>query len=100
MQGARDAPLPRTALALNQDGHVGSRHLARPSHEGRKDRSSAGEVLDQRIHGTRNLVTPDPECDLDYVPEGARDVPIEYAVSNSLGFGGHNSSLVFKRFSE
>jgi beta-ketoacyl-acyl-carrier-protein synthase II len=57
-------------------------------------------ILDQRIHGTRNLIVPDPECDLDYVPEGARDVPIEYAVSNSLGFGGHNSSLIFKRFSE
>jgi len=57
-------------------------------------------ILDQRIHGTRNLIVPDPDCDLDYVPEGARDVPIEYAVSNSLGFGGHNSSLIFKRFSE
>jgi 3-oxoacyl-[acyl-carrier-protein] synthase II len=57
-------------------------------------------IRDQRVHGTRNLVTPDPECDLDYVPEGARDVAIEYALSNSMGFGGHNSSLVFKRFAE
>lgn len=57
-------------------------------------------IRDQRIHGTRNLMVPDPDCDLDYVAEGARDVSIEYAVSNSLGFGGHNSSLIFKRFSE
>ena len=57
-------------------------------------------ILDGRVHGTHNLIVPDPECDLDYVPEGARDVSIDYAVSNSLGFGGHNSSLVFKRFSE
>lgn len=55
-------------------------------------------LREQRVHPTRNLVSPDPDCDLDYVPEGARDVSMEYAVSNSLGFGGHNSSLVFKRF--
>lgn len=57
-------------------------------------------IRDQRVHGTKNLVTPDPDCDLDYVPEGARDVPVEYALSNSMGFGGHNSSLIFKRFAE
>ena len=56
-------------------------------------------ILDQRVHGTHNLIVPDPDCDLDYVAEGARDVAIEYVVSNSLGFGGHNSSLIFKRFS-
>ena len=57
-------------------------------------------ILDQRVHGTHNLIVPDPDCDLDFVPENARDVSIDYAVSNSLGFGGHNSSLVFKRFEE
>jgi 3-oxoacyl-[acyl-carrier-protein] synthase II len=57
-------------------------------------------IRDQRVHGTRNLTVPDPDCDLDYVPEGPRDLPIEYALSNSLGFGGHNSSLIFKRFAE
>lgn len=46
---------------------------------------------------TINYVTPDPECDLDYVPNKARKVEIEYAMSNSLGFGGHNASLVFKK---
>ncbi|WP_203245998.1 beta-ketoacyl-ACP synthase II [Sporosarcina beigongshangi] len=46
---------------------------------------------------TTNFVNADPECDLDYVTEGARKAEIEYAMSNSLGFGGHNASLVFKK---
>lgn len=46
---------------------------------------------------TINYETPDPNCDLDYVPNEARKVDIEYAMSNSLGFGGHNASLVFKK---
>ena len=46
---------------------------------------------------TANYVNVDPECDLDYVTEGARKVDITYAMSNSLGFGGHNASLVFKK---
>ena len=47
---------------------------------------------------TINYGTPDPECDLDYVPNHARAQTIEYALSNNLGFGGHNASLIFKRF--
>jgi 3-oxoacyl-[acyl-carrier-protein] synthase II len=50
------------------------------------------------IHPTRNLEVPDPECDLDYVKEGARNINIRYALSNSFGFGGHNASLLFKKF--
>jgi len=46
---------------------------------------------------TANYVNVDPECDLDYVTDGARKVDITYAMSNSLGFGGHNASLVFKK---
>ncbi|MBA3698406.1 MAG: beta-ketoacyl-ACP synthase II [Planctomycetes bacterium] len=47
---------------------------------------------------TINYTTPDPECDLDYVPNQARQKQVEYALSNNLGFGGHNASLIFRRF--
>ncbi|MBI5484246.1 MAG: beta-ketoacyl-ACP synthase II [Deltaproteobacteria bacterium] len=46
---------------------------------------------------TINYETPDPECDLDYVPNTARDAKVEYAMSNSLGFGGTNATLLFKK---
>ncbi len=48
---------------------------------------------------TINYNTPDPDCDLDYIPNTAQEVSCEYALSNNLGFGGHNASLIFKRFS-
>ncbi len=57
-------------------------------------------IRDGRIHPTINLTNPDPECDLDYVTEGARDMEVHIALSNSFGFGGHNATLVVKRYGE
>lgn len=58
------------------------------------------EIQNQFVHATVGLTTPDPECDLDYVPNEGRKQDIQYAVSNSLGFGGHNASIVVKRYEE
>ena len=52
------------------------------------------------IPPTINLTHPDPECDLDYVPNEARQAKVTTVLSNSFGFGGHNSCLVFRRYSE
>lgn len=49
---------------------------------------------------TINLDNPDPECDLDYIPHQAREFPMQYAMTNAFGFGGHNASLIFKRFND
>ena len=55
-------------------------------------------LRDQILPPTINLEKPDPECDLDYVPNQSRRVPLEYAMSNSFGFGGTNAALLFKRY--
>ena len=55
-------------------------------------------LRDQILPPTINYQTPDPECDLDIIPNEARRVKLEYALSNSFGFGGTNGALVFKRF--
>ena len=55
-------------------------------------------VHHQRVPPTINLDEPDPECDLDYVPGAARELPIRFALSNSFGFGGTNAALLFKRY--
>jgi len=54
-------------------------------------------VRDQIAPPTINLLKPDPECDLDYVPNAARNMKIDIAISNSFGFGGTNATLVFRR---
>jgi len=59
---------------------------------------SALTIQNQIAPPTINLETPDPECDLDYVPNTAREMKIDVAISNSFGFGGTNGSLVFKRY--
>jgi 3-oxoacyl-[acyl-carrier-protein] synthase II len=57
-------------------------------------------MRDGKVHPTINLTNPDPECDLDYISEGARDLDVRVALSNSFGFGGHNATLVIKKYEE
>ncbi|NLZ46508.1 MAG: beta-ketoacyl-ACP synthase II [Clostridiales bacterium] len=52
------------------------------------------------VHKTVGYETPDPECDLDYVTEGNRNVKVDVALSNSLGFGGHNATLCIKKYKD
>jgi 3-oxoacyl-[acyl-carrier-protein] synthase II len=55
-------------------------------------------MRDSILPPTINLETPDPECDLDYVPNVARNKEIKAVMSNSLGFGGHNATIIFKKY--
>jgi 3-oxoacyl-[acyl-carrier-protein] synthase II len=57
-------------------------------------------LRDNRVHPTINYETPDPECDLDYVPNQARQVPVEVTLSNSFGLGGQNACLVLGKYRE
>ena len=58
----------------------------------------AKSIKEQRIHGTINYNVPDPECDLNYNPNKSTDYVINYALSNSFGFGGHNSCIILSKF--
>lgn len=60
----------------------------------------AYSIRDGYIPATINYETPDPDCDLDIVPNVGRDADVTYAMSNSLGFGGHNATLVFKKYKD
>ena len=55
-------------------------------------------IADNVIPPTINYEEPDPDCDLDYVPNSARGAVIHAAMNNSFGFGGHNASLIFRRY--
>ena len=59
---------------------------------------SALALRDQLLPPTINQFNPDPQCDLDYVPNQARKLTVDYALSNSFGFGGTNAALIFKRW--
>jgi 3-oxoacyl-[acyl-carrier-protein] synthase II len=56
-------------------------------------------MRDQILPATINYETPDPVCDLDYVPNEARAAKVDIVMSNSFGFGGHNGTLIFRRLS-
>ncbi len=60
--------------------------------------ASVMAVAHDRVPPTINLVNPDPACDLDYVPNQSREQTVELAMSNSFGFGGHNVTLLFKKY--
>jgi 3-oxoacyl-[acyl-carrier-protein] synthase II len=60
--------------------------------------STVKTVQENKIPATANYEFPDPECDLDYVPNVMREAEVVYAISNSLGFGGHNCTVCFKKF--
>ena len=88
--GARSAGIPGSALKSligHPQGACGAAGVA----------ATLLGMRDGVVHGTRNLEEPDPECDLDYITEGTRRLPVEYAVCNCIAFGSKNSALVIRR---
>jgi 3-oxoacyl-(acyl-carrier-protein) synthase len=59
--------------------------------------ATALAIRDQRVHPTANFTSPDPECDLDYVADGARAIRIDHAMKTSFAFGGANAAIVLSR---
>ncbi|MBX9693932.1 MAG: beta-ketoacyl-[acyl-carrier-protein] synthase II, partial [Cyanobacteria bacterium] len=59
--------------------------------------ATALAIHEQKVHPTINYINPDPKCDLDYVPNTFREMKVEHAMVEALGFGGHNTVLVMKR---
>ncbi len=61
---------------------------------------SVKSMMENKLPPTINYEFPDPDCDLDYIPNAARDAEVNYVLSNNFGFGGTNACLIFKRYSE
>jgi 3-oxoacyl-[acyl-carrier-protein] synthase II len=61
---------------------------------------AAKSIAENVVPPTINYETPDPECDLDYVPNEKREMEVNGAMSTNLGFGGHNAALLFKKYTE
>ena len=61
---------------------------------------TALSLRDGKVHPTIGLENPDPDCDLNYVPDGAIERDLKYAITNSLGFGGHNATLLLKKYED
>ena len=61
---------------------------------------AARSIADDVVPPTINYDTPDPECDLDYVPNEKREMEVKAAMSTNLGFGGHNAAILFKKYEE
>src|SRR4051794_12775009 len=61
---------------------------------------SVKSLMENKLPPTINYEVPDPDCDLDYVPNAPRDAEVNYVLSNNFGFGGTNACLIFKRYSE
>jgi 3-oxoacyl-[acyl-carrier-protein] synthase II len=61
---------------------------------------SVKSLYEKKLPPTINYEFPDPDCDLDYIPNAPRDKEVEYVLSNSFGFGGTNACLIFKRYEE
>ena len=91
---------PRLRKVADQLHQVDDRPPPRRRRRPRSRGITALAIRDQVIPPTINYETPDPECDLDYVPNQKRAAKIDYALSNSFGFGGTNGALLFKKFEE